>query len=73
MTVDSLNACPRLRSLMPSRAFQAFATRAGVIGRRTPDGTLIADDEVSSTDPLDARHVAVTNGTAFACPDMPRR
>ena len=58
---------------MPSRAFQAFATCAGVIGRRTPDGTLIADNEVSSTDRLAARHVAVMNGTAFACPDMPRR
>jgi len=58
---------------MPIRAFQAFATCAGVIGRRTPNGNLIADDEVSSTDLLDARHVAVTNGTAFACPDMPRR
>ena len=73
MTVDSINACPRLRSLMPIRAFQAFATCAAVIGRRTPNGNLIADDEVSSTDLLDARHVAVTNGTAFACPDMPRR
>ena len=73
MTVDSLNACPRLRSLMPSRAFRAFATCAGVIGRRTTDGTLIADNEVSSTDRLDARHVVFTNGNAFACPDMPRR
>jgi aspartate aminotransferase len=68
MAVDSLNACSGLRCLMPRGAFYAFANCAGVIGLRTPDGTLIADDEAFSTYLLDAYHVAVTPGTAFGMP-----
>ena len=46
-------------------AFYVFVNCAGVIGRRTPDGRVIASDDDLVAHLLDAARVATINGSAY--------
>ena len=50
---------------MPDGAFYVYPSCAGVIGKKTPDGTLIETDSDYVTYLLEAEGVACVQGTAF--------
>ena len=63
--VAALNEVPRLSCLTPEGAFYVYPSCAGVVGRKTPDGTVIEDSEGFATYLLESVGVAVVHGTAF--------
>jgi aspartate aminotransferase len=63
--VAALNEVPRLSCLTPEGAFYVYPSCAGVVGRKTPDGTVIEDSEGFATYLLESVGVAVVQGTAF--------
>jgi aspartate aminotransferase len=65
MVVERLNAIPGIECPTPEGAFYVYPSIAGLIGRRTPDGTMIDTDETFSTALLAAEGVAVVFGAAF--------
>ncbi len=65
MMVQMLNDTPGLSCAVPGGAFYAFASCAGLIGRTTPAGTLLASDEDVACALLDEANVAVVHGSAF--------
>jgi aspartate aminotransferase len=65
LVVDLLNRAPGLRCHRPEGAFYVYPNIAGVIGRRTPDGTVLADSEGFARYLLEGEGVAVVHGTAF--------
>jgi aspartate aminotransferase len=65
LVVAALNACPGLSCATPEGAFYVYPSCAGAIGRRTPAGALIADDEAFCRELLAAEGVAVVFGAAF--------
>ncbi len=65
MVVARLNAIPGIDCPTPEGAFYVYPSIAGLIGRRTPDGTMIDTDEAFSTALLAAEGVAVVFGAAF--------
>ena len=65
IVVAGLNSIPGLVCPNPEGAFYTFASCAGVIGRTTPDGTVIASDRDFTSYLLESVHVAVVPGAAF--------
>jgi aspartate aminotransferase len=65
LVVAGLNAIPGLHCPTPQGAFYVYPDCAGLIGRMTPDGKLLADDGDVATYLLDAEGVAVVHGAAF--------
>ena len=65
LVVSLLNATPGLECIRPSGAFYAFASCAGLLGRTTAAGTLLATDEDVAHALLDEANVAVVHGSAF--------
>ena len=65
LMVRALNAVPGLRCDTPAGAFYAFASCEGLIGRRSPAGTLLGTDEDVALALLDEASVAVVQGSAF--------
>lgn len=63
--VERLNAIDGIVCRRPEGAFYTFASCAGLIGRRTPDGTLIASDTAFCRYLLDAHDLAVVPGNCF--------
>jgi len=63
--VAALNEVPGLSCLTPEGAFYVYPSCAGVVGRKTPDGTVIEDSEGFATYLLESVGVAVVQGTAF--------
>ena len=61
----ALNEVPGLSCLTPEGAFYVYPSCAGMVGRKTPDGTLIEDSEGFATYLLESVGVAVVHGTAF--------
>ena len=61
----ALNEVPGLSCLTPEGAFYVYPSCAGVVGRKTPDGTVIEDSEGFATYLLESVGVAVVQGTAF--------
>ena len=61
----ALNEVPGLSCLTPEGAFYVYPSCAGVVGRKTPDGTVIEDSEGFATYLLESVGVAVVHGTAF--------
>ena len=53
-------ACP-----VPEGAFYVYPSIAGLIGKTTPAGTVITDDEAFATALLEEANVAVVFGAAF--------
>lgn len=65
VVVERLNAIVGIVCRRPEGAFYTFASCAGLIGRRTPDGTLIASDTAFCRYLLDAHDLAVVPGSCF--------
>lgn len=65
LVVDGLNAIPGITCRRPEGAFYTFANCAGLIGRRTPDGTRLACDTDVAEYFLRSSGVAVVQGSAF--------
>jgi aspartate aminotransferase len=65
LVVSMLNAVPGFTCIKPEGAFYAYPSCAGVIGKKTADGTLIADDETFAGELLMQTGVAAVHGSAF--------
>ncbi len=65
MVVKRLNAIEGIDCPVPEGAFYVYPSIAGLIGRRTPSGEVIADDETFARALLAAEGVAVVFGAAF--------
>ena len=63
--VSRLNSIDGLQCSMPDGAFYVYPSCAGVIGKKTPDRTLIETDSDYVTYLLEAEGVACVQGTAF--------
>lgn len=63
--VAALNAIPGLTCRTPEGAFYVYPSCAGLIGKRTPNGTLLETDSAVAAYFLSAAKVAVVPGSAF--------
>jgi len=64
-TAAALNKIPGISAHLPQGAFYMFPCCAGVLGRRTPDGQVIASDKDFAHYLLAAEGVAVMDGAAY--------
>jgi aspartate aminotransferase len=65
LVVQMLNDAPGIECPTPEGAFYVYPSIKGCIGKITPDGTRITDDEVFATALLEDKGVAVVFGAAF--------
>ena len=65
LVVSGLNQCAGIDCPTPEGAFYVYPSIAGLIGRRTPTGAEITDDERFAMELLHATGVAVVFGAAF--------
>jgi aspartate aminotransferase len=65
LVVEALNAVDGIHCPLPEGAFYVYPSIAGLIGRRTPDGVTIENDEVFTRELLAREGVAVVFGAAF--------
>lgn len=65
LVVDALNAIDGVTCRRPEGAFYTFASCAGLIGKRTPEGTLIDSDSAFCRYLLEQHDVAVVPGSCF--------
>jgi len=65
MVVDMLNAAPGISCPKPEGAFYVYPSIKECIGKTTPAGTKISDDETFATALLEETGVAVVFGAAF--------
>ncbi|WBU55490.1 pyridoxal phosphate-dependent aminotransferase [Paracoccus sediminicola] len=65
LVVKGLNECPGIDCPMPQGAFYVYPSIADLIGRVSPNGTRITDDEAFAAALLDETGVAVVFGAAF--------
>ena len=63
--VAALNAIDGMSCRVPEGAFYTFANCGGLIGQRTPEGLILADDRAFCAWLLDTAHVATVPGSAF--------
>ena len=65
IVVSMLNQAEGLECLIPQGAFYVYPSCAGMIGKKTPDGTVLANDLDVATYFLESEGVAVVFGAAF--------
>jgi aspartate aminotransferase len=65
LVVSMLNAIPGITCPRPEGAFYVYPDISGLIGRATPGGTVLTNDEVFATALLEETGVAVVFGAAF--------
>ncbi len=65
LVVRMLNASEGLECATPEGAFYVYPSCAGTIGKRTPGGVMIDNDEAFAAQLLEAEGVAVVFGAAF--------
>jgi len=65
LVVGALNAIDGIDCPVPEGAFYVYPSIAGLIGRTSAGGTVIADDEAFATALLEEQGVAVVFGAAF--------
>ena len=65
LVVSMLNQAKYLNCPSPEGAFYVYPSCADAIGKKTPDGKVIANDEAFATALLEAEGVAVVHGAAF--------
>ena len=65
LVVSMLNQTPGLRCPRPQGAFYVYPDCAGLIGKTTPSGTVLGNDEAVAAYLLEAEGVAVVHGAAF--------
>jgi aspartate aminotransferase len=63
--VKGLNGIDGISCSSPEGAFYVYVNCSGVIGKKSPDGTLIRNDEDFTLYLLDAASVAVIQGSAY--------
>jgi aspartate aminotransferase len=65
LVVSMLNQAKGIRCPKPEGAFYVYPDISGCIGKATPSGTVISNDEVFATALLEETGVAVVFGAAF--------
>lgn len=65
LVISMLNQAKGLTCPTPEGAFYVYPSCAGMLGRRTPQGKVIENDEDVATYLLEAEGVAVVHGAAF--------
>jgi len=65
LVVAGVNAVPGLSAVKPDGAFYAYVNCSGLIGRTTPKGVRLDDDEAVALFLLDEAGVAVVHGAAY--------
>ena len=65
LAVSMLNQAPGMECPTPTGAFYVYPSVAGMIGKKTPDGKTLANDEDVVTYLLESEGVAVVHGEAF--------
>src|SRR5439155_5559126 len=65
LVVDALNRVPGLHCPRPEGAFYVYPSCAGLLGKKTPQGATIDNDEAFVRYLLEAEGVAVVHGAAF--------
>ena len=65
MVVAAVNEIPGLRCHAPEGAFYVYASCAGVIGRKTPDGKVLASDADFVMYLLESQNLALLQGEAY--------
>ncbi len=65
LVVAALNDIDGITCPTPEGAFYVYPSISGLIGKTTPSGTVISDDEVFATALLEDQDVAVVFGAAF--------
>ncbi|MEQ1493028.1 MAG: pyridoxal phosphate-dependent aminotransferase [Terricaulis sp.] len=65
LVVSMLNQANGLKCPTPEGAFYVYPSCAELIGKKTPTGTVIANDEAFAVALLEAEGVAVVHGAAF--------
>jgi aspartate aminotransferase len=65
LVIGELNRIPEFKIRTPEGAFYIFVNCAGVIGRKTPEGTVISSDRALAEYVLFKTGVAVVPGSAF--------
>ena len=65
LVVSMLNQAHGIRCATPEGAFYVYPSIEGLIGKATPDGTVIDSDDTFASALLDAEGVAVVQGSAF--------
>ncbi|OWV53659.1 aspartate aminotransferase [Mameliella alba] len=66
--VDALNAIPGIDCPVPDGAFYVFPSCAGVLGHKTPDGTVLETDADFCAHVLASAGLAIVPGRAFGLP-----
>jgi aspartate aminotransferase len=72
MMLDGLRSIPGVTCTEPKGAFYAFPDISAFLGRKTPSGRRIDDDQALCDFLLDEARVAVVPGTAFFAPGFVR-
>ena len=65
IVVGELNRIPGIHCHLPEGAFYAFPSCAGVLGKTTPEGKVLASDEDFVLYLLEAQNLAVLQGDAY--------
>ena len=65
IVVTMLNEADGISCMTPEGAFYVYPSCSGVIGKKTPGGVTIDNDEIFATELLEAEGVAVVFGAAF--------
>ena len=65
LVVDMLSAIEGMTCPVPEGAFYVYPSISGLVGKTTPDGTIIENDAVFATKLLEDTGVAVVFGAAF--------
>ncbi|MDX2233845.1 MAG: pyridoxal phosphate-dependent aminotransferase [Hyphomonadaceae bacterium] len=65
LVVSMLNQAHGLQCPTPEGAFYVYPSLAGLIGKKTPKGAVISDDEAFARELLELEGVAVVHGAAF--------
>ncbi|AQX20059.1 pyridoxal phosphate-dependent aminotransferase [Bartonella sp. WD16.2] len=65
LVVAMLNQAPGINCPTPEGAFYVYPSCANLIGKKTPGGKIIANDEDFVTELLESESVAVVQGSAF--------
>ncbi len=65
LVLDALSEIDGIACPVPEGAFYVYPSIAGLIGKTTPAGTVISDDEAFATALLEEAEVAVVFGAAF--------
>jgi aspartate aminotransferase len=65
LVVDAMNAIEGVTCPTPEGAFYVYPSIKGLIGKATPAGVVIENDEVFATQLLETSDVAVVFGSAF--------